>query len=251
MELDKFYTKKEIAKELISYLDVTKYDKIIEPSAGNGSFSKQIKNITAFHIMPEDNSIEKMDFFCFNSDKGNILTIGNPPFGRNASMAIKFFNHAAEYSKTISFIVPLSFRKESIQKKLNPYFVLLKDIDIPADSFTCMGKDYPVPCCFQIWERTETERTYIKEPNVDFDFCKADEADLAIRRVGGKSGYVTEDVNFVSPSSFYYIKCKNAKKVKKILSMIKWKFNNTVGPRSISHKEIKIEYLKAKYIMEI
>ena len=51
MELDKFYTKKEIAKELISYLDVAEYDKIIEPSAGNGSFSKQIKNMLCFVML--------------------------------------------------------------------------------------------------------------------------------------------------------------------------------------------------------
>lgn len=244
MELDKFYTKHDTAERLLGYINTSKYDRVIEPSAGNGSFSKMIKGVEAMDLAPEDESIKKMDYFSFGAGRGNILTIGNPPFGRNASMAIKFFNHAAEYSRTIAFIVPLSFRKESIQRKLDPYFTLSKDIGIPPDSFTFMGEDYPVPCCFQIWERTETERMYPEEPHVDFEFCKADEADLAIRRVGGKSGYVTCDVHSVSPSSFYYIKCGDKDAVKKNLESIKWKFDNTVGPRSLSHKEIKIEYSK-------
>ena len=53
MELDKFYTKDEVATECISLVpDISSYDLIIEPSAGNGAFSRQIKCL-AFDIMPE------------------------------------------------------------------------------------------------------------------------------------------------------------------------------------------------------
>ena len=59
---DKFYTKPEIADDLIKFLlskvDIDKNDIIIEPSAGNGSFSNNpnlIKyKIEAYDILPEN-----------------------------------------------------------------------------------------------------------------------------------------------------------------------------------------------------
>jgi len=36
---DRFYTKHDIVDLCLSYIDVAKYDMIIEPSAGNGAFS--------------------------------------------------------------------------------------------------------------------------------------------------------------------------------------------------------------------
>jgi hypothetical protein len=44
-------------------LNISNYDCIIEPSAGEGSFSKNIKhnNIISLDIEPEDDSIIKMD----------------------------------------------------------------------------------------------------------------------------------------------------------------------------------------------
>ena len=49
---DKFYTKPEVAINLISYLNIDEYDMIIEPSAGNGSFSNNInhKNLISLDI---------------------------------------------------------------------------------------------------------------------------------------------------------------------------------------------------------
>jgi type I restriction-modification system DNA methylase subunit len=45
---DKFYTKIEISKMCIDMLDLSEFDLVIEPSAGNGSFSKQIDNCIAY-----------------------------------------------------------------------------------------------------------------------------------------------------------------------------------------------------------
>ena len=56
-KLDKFYTKVEVVKELLKIIDFTKYDKVIECSAGNGSFSLNINhnNIVALDLEPEEN----------------------------------------------------------------------------------------------------------------------------------------------------------------------------------------------------
>ena len=49
---DKFYTKPSTAIKLISLINLKNYDVVIEPSAGNGSFSNNIthQNILSFVI---------------------------------------------------------------------------------------------------------------------------------------------------------------------------------------------------------
>lgn len=57
MSIDKFYTKEKTAKECISLIpELDTYDLIIEPSAGNGSFSSLLDCI-AYDIEPEAESI--------------------------------------------------------------------------------------------------------------------------------------------------------------------------------------------------
>lgn len=119
---DKIYTKPEIAAQLLKELDLYSYSLVVEPSAGNGAFSNLISNCTALDIEPENEKIIKQDFFTFIPKQSNVLVIGNPPFGEQSTLAIKFFNHAAEFASTIAFILPKSFRKVSVQNKLNLSF---------------------------------------------------------------------------------------------------------------------------------
>jgi predicted RNA methylase len=156
-DLDKFYTKKETALYCIHKIEnIESYDKIIEPSAGNGSFSLQLTNCEAYDIEPGDSSIAKIDFFTIRENiSKRILVIGNPPFGKKAKLAIDFFNHASFFATTIAFIVPLQFRKWSVQKNLDFRFKLVLDIDIPKNSFYIDSKEVDVNCCFQIWTLEE------------------------------------------------------------------------------------------------
>ena len=136
-QYDKFYTKIHVAQYCLNNLwEYCSNDCLfIEPSAGNGSFSNLLANTQciAMDIMPESSQIVKQDFFDYNivTDK-KIVVIGNPPFGRASSLAIKFFNKAASLKSTeiIAFILPKTFRKISVQTKLNDYFELVKDIDL-------------------------------------------------------------------------------------------------------------------------
>ena len=120
-KLDKFYTIPSISELCINKVNekykLTNFDLIIEPSAGNGSFLLQlpIENCIGFDISPENDKIIKQDFFEFNPHTysyiehikhktiknifikkklNKILVIGNPPFGKVSSLAVKFFNHA-------------------------------------------------------------------------------------------------------------------------------------------------------------
>jgi predicted RNA methylase len=157
--LDKYYTKEEVAKYCISLVgDRSCYHLTVEPSAGSGRFSNLIEGCIAYDIEPENDRIIKKNFFDVTySNKKSILVIGNPPFGKRAKIAIAFFNHASQWATTIAFIVPVQFRKWSVQKHLNKRFHLIVDNDLPKDSFEYEGKTVDVGCSFQIWTIKEVE----------------------------------------------------------------------------------------------
>ena len=118
---DQFYTNEDIAKICISKIsNLHNYSSIIEPSAGIGSFSKNLKNVFAYDLDPKSKLIKKQDFLLLKQKKqwGNkILFIGNPPFGKRSSLAKQFIKKAIELNATtIAFILPDTFNKSSNQK---------------------------------------------------------------------------------------------------------------------------------------
>jgi len=153
---DKYYCKPEIAKHLISLIDLSEYEHIIEPSAGNGSFSLQIYNCEPYDLYPEHSSIKKANFFdlSFNYDKSKTLVIGGPPFGRNSENAFKFIQHASLFADTIAFILPNQFKEESHRNKGVPIDLeCVFEIDLEEESFTIDGYLFSYPCVFQIYKK--------------------------------------------------------------------------------------------------
>jgi hypothetical protein len=226
--LDKFYTNDNISEKCLKTIEKiykwSEWELVIEPSAGNGSFFKKIpinKKI-GIDISPDDNDIIKQDFLTYYPDNNikKILIVGNPPFGKGSSLAIKFFNHAAKWGNVIAFIIPRTFRRISIQNKLNINFHLILDDDIPINpcSFT---PNMMVKCCFQIWEKKENKREKVKLETKHKDwqfigFGPKDEkgqptppkdVDFVIRAYGGKCGEII-DTNFelLRPKSWHWIK---------------------------------------------
>jgi predicted RNA methylase len=179
--LDKFYTITTIVDKCINTIglkyDWNLWDIIVEPSAGNGSFLSKIPSINkiGLDILPEHKDIIKQDFFHFIPENKykKILVVGNPPFGRVSSLAIKFFNHASTFCDVIAFIVPRTFRRISVQNKLNENFHIILDEEIPLKpcSFT---PQMSVKCCFQIWEKKVEKREIIilQTTHKDWDFLQ-------------------------------------------------------------------------------
>jgi len=101
-----------------------------------------------FDIEPKNDLIQKVDFLKWQPalTNGKIHVIGNPPFGKNSKDAINFFNHAAGFADTISFIMPRTFSRESMQNKLSLNFSLNHSDVLPLKSF--IGAD--VRCSFYI-----------------------------------------------------------------------------------------------------
>lgn len=214
--LDQFYTKPEIAEFCYRILE-KEYDLedcfLIEPSAGSGSFSDLFhSNSIAIDLEPKKEYIKKEDFFKFkiknNLKLNKIFTIGNPPFGKKSSLALKFINKSAKYSDVIAFILPKSFKKTSIKNRIDLNIHLSYEINLPKNSFIYKDQEYDVPCVFQIWEKKKEKRDIIKERRTTdlFDFTKKETADFAIRRVGRLSGKVIIDFKLYNESNHYYIK---------------------------------------------
>lgn len=240
---DKFYTKEEVSTKLINLINLQDYECVIEPSAGNGSFSKHIKhnNLISLDIDPEDDSIIKMNWFDFQYEKkGKILVIGNPPFGNQGSLALKFINKCNDLKvDTISFILPKSFKKETFKNKIPEYYHLILEIDLNDNSYSLLNNDYSVPSIFQIWNRSDIKREKydLKTKSELIKFVKkTDNPDYSFRRVGFYAGKVYNEIDNKSEQSHYFI--KSSDNIKKFLENYKWDHNNTSGPRSIGKSEI-------------
>jgi predicted RNA methylase len=259
--IDKYYTNQSTVIECINYIknniNIDKNDLIIEPSAGNGAFIENIKKLTNnykfYDIEPENKEIIKQDFLSLNKEDigeyKNIHIIGNPPFGKQASTAIKFIKKCCEFSNTISFILPKSFKKESMKRHFDEKIHLKFEKDIKEKSFLVNDTECDVPCVFQIWQKLEINREPIKKISPrNFKFVKINEnPDIAFRRVGVYAGKITKDLENKSTQSHYFIKFMNNKTIDENieeLKKIKFEFNNTVGPRSISKYEIILEFNK-------
>ena len=258
--IDKYYTKittVETCLQLLKkYIIINNNDIIIEPSAGNGSFINNIKalskNYIFYDIEPENSEIIKQDFLeldCENFKQyDNIHIIGNPPFGRQSTLAIKFIKKSCEFSNSVSFILPKSFKKESSKKHFPLNFHLLIEYDLPFNSFIVDETEYDVPCVFQIWQKKDINREIpeILYP-INFTFIKKnDKPDLSVRRVGVNAGNVSQIIHDKSEQSHYFIKLTKKNIDANLISILNSiKFNcseYTVGPKSISKQELIKEF---------
>jgi len=184
--LDQFYTSRKISTKLVNSVEkyFKDFDIILEPSAGDGSFFEllPVDKRVGIDLDPKNKNIEKKDFFDFLPENNKTyFTIGNPPFGKNSSLAVNFFNHAATFSEYIAFIVPRTFRKDSIQNKLNLNFHILYEELLPQNSFYTPDEEtYDVSTVFQIWKKEKTQRNKkeLLKSHADFDFMGSDDREF-------------------------------------------------------------------------
>jgi hypothetical protein len=260
--LDQFYTNPDIAEYCLNLLtnscDFELFDKILEPSAGNGAFFDllPVNKRVGIDIDPKQEDIVKMDFFDFvHIDNKTYIVVGNPPFGKNCSLAIKFFNKAAEFADLIAFIIPRTFKRISIQNKLNLNFSLILSEDLPMKP-CCFNPKMSAKCCFQIWKKNNDEprmKVLLNNINKDFTFLplgdKDDKkqptppnnADFAIKAYGSNCGnIVTLNLDRLRPKSWHWIKSNIE------IDTLIWRFNqldfsiskDTVRQDSIGQKEL-------------
>lgn len=284
--LDKYYTKREVAKQCYGifseFLSRNGYKKeellFIEPSAGSGIFLDEIKESKlGFDIAPTNGNkhkIQKNDFL--NDDMMELLTkeekskkivfIGNPPFGKRSKLAIQFLNKAFEYSNIVGFIVPIQFRKWSVQNNINKKAKLVLDKELQENAFEFMGKDYKIRCCFQIWvldeENIQEKDLRIKEKptltHLDFEIFQYNrtkstekyfdyEWDFAVPRQGfhnySEKSYSKKECN--PKKQWIFFKAKNKKTLRNLLSIdFEMLSKKNIGTPGFGKADVIQEYIK-------
>jgi hypothetical protein len=242
---DQFYTKETISKKCIEAIIETIPETIdyfwIEPSAGNGAF---LHNISfpklGLDIDPKTNDIQKQDYLTWEpSIDKNSIVFGNPPFGRQSSLAKAFITKSCKFSKVVAFILPRSFTKPSMYNAFPLSFHLVYSVELEKNAFLLNDQSYDVHCVFQIWEKRDTPRKLDEKIKpIGFEYVTNELYDIAFRRVGVNAGQCYAFGKTCSVQSHYFIKFEkyDTTIIKKINNHI---FpSNTVGPRSLSKNEI-------------
>ena len=267
-ELDKFYTKPQVAIRLIDTLNglypFEEYDILLEPGAGSGSFLLNLPKDKRLGIDldPAHQEIIKSDYLEWSPDKSKrYMVVGNPPFGRVSSLAIKFFEKSAEFADVIAFIIPRTFRRVSVQNRLNLNFHLTYDEELPLKP-CCFEPKMSAKCCFQIWERREVKRKIVSLSKLhsDWDFLPFGpkdnngqptpplNADFALKAYGSNCGQiVTENLYNLRPKSWHWIKTGNPKLLIKNLKTLDYSISKDTARQDSMGRAELVRLYKEKY----
>jgi len=266
--LDQFYTNTNIAlkcyNKLTELININDFDIHLEPSAGSGSFLNIMDDTKkiGLDIEPKEKGIQKMDFFEYKPEEDKkYLVLGNPPFGKVSSMAVKFFNKSAEFADCIAFIIPRTFKRVSIQNQLDLNFSLIYNEDLPLKP-CCFTPSMDAKCCFQIWKKTnKREKINYDKTHKDFTFSKLGpkdakgqptppkNVDFVMKAYGSNCGEIKEtELENLRPKSWHWIKSNiNKNELKKRFESLDYSISkDTVRQDSIGQQEVIYLY-KSKY----
>lgn len=176
---EQYYTNPDVVdtciQEVAKHIDLSNRF-ILEPCGGTGEFIEGLKRhgipedkIVSYDIEPKHPKVILSDYLKTDIGYKNYVSITNPPFGRMSTLAKKFFNHAADHSDYICYLIPKSWRKWSTQNSLDNRFHLVADIELPKNCFYLPNnqetKKDVLNTVFQIWEKRQTERQKIVIPD--------------------------------------------------------------------------------------
>ena len=165
--------------------------------------------------------------------------IGNPPYGKNSSTALKFLNLGAKLADNVLFVVPRTFRKPSLINRVESHLHLISDNTVDDEAF----RD-SIITCKQHWKVCDNERPHIETLNThtDFEFTTADMADFAVGRVGGgPAAKVFHNPKERSASSHYFVKALTEGVVESFVELypiLRESAMDTVGCPSLSKHDI-------------
>jgi hypothetical protein len=231
---------------------------ILEPAGGTGAFieavvDRGVNSIISFDIEPLHELVATGSFLDQEIVESNLITISNPPFGRNNSLSIPFFNHAADLSDAICFIVPRSWRKWSVTNRLDLRFQLVLDIDIDIDyvdaNDLALSNKSQLATCFQIWKKADKTRQLIKIADKGIvEKVTPDQADVSLTTFGYGCGRVKTDFEPVPNTTQMFLKLHHPKALAALESVDYSKFyKNTAYTEALSLQEINYLLNEAIY----
>lgn len=164
-EKDQFFTSIESAKYCINKArevlsdhgtNIDEYT-LIEPSVGDGSFYNLLPENSRLGVDIESrlDDVVESDFLLWKPETGKNICIGNPPFGLRGHLALKFINHASQFSDYVCFILPQLFDsngKGSCKSRVKNMGLIHSEI-ISSDFHYPDGKQVNVNVVFQVWSK--------------------------------------------------------------------------------------------------
>ena len=250
---EQYYTPRDLASELVLKVKALIPDfssrTVLEPAGGTGAFVDAAKlagakKVLSVDIEPKHRAVGKGDYLETEVKLKNAVTISNPPFGRNNSLSIPFFNRAAQHSEYIAFIVPRSWRKWSVINRLNRNFHLVLDedlqIDYVDDNDKLITQKNLLKTCFQVWQRRDELRELVKIEDRGFvTKVKPEEADIALTVFGYSCGKVNEEFERKANTTRMFLKLNHPKALKVLKTMDYQRFSkNTAYTDALSFQEI-------------
>ena len=132
-------------------------------------------NKAFLNVFKRSGNIYHEDFLTYDFKMKFDLIVGNPPYGKNANLAINFLNKAKSLSDNIHFVLPRTFRKISTLNRISKNLHLVHDETVP-DEFFPGG----IVTCYQHWVFKEELRPTIKTPrnHPDFEFVSKSDSFL-------------------------------------------------------------------------
>ena len=250
---EQYYTPLHLAHNLLEHVEKVlgplKGKKVLEPAGGTGAFveaalAKGAQEVISFDIEPLHARVQQGSFLDQELREENLITISNPPFGRNNALSIPFFNHAADASFAICFIVPRSWRKWSVTNRLDLNFELVFDQDLSVDYVDSNGElisdKSRLATCFQIWKRTVTPRVPVKIKDMGLiEKVSPENADVALTIFGYGCGTVKERFDRVPNTTQLFLKLNHPRALETLKSVDFSKFyKSTAYTEALSIQEI-------------
>jgi len=267
VESEQFFTPKNTVQKCLSAVNelypLEDFDLIVEPSAGAGAFYELLPGNTRYglDIAPLHSEVIRQDFLTWSPPKQftHILTIGNPPYGQRAALAVKFLEKACTYSSVVAFVLPRSFKKYTFQNRVPLDFHLISEFDC-EDFADPSGHPLKVKSVFQVWERRDVLRDIIETPASHPDFTmehahlsrvtpeKLSELqtqfEFAIPQVG--ANFAPRHPKTLSKGSYWFIK-PNSPGVREIFELLDFSFLDDMNTahKSLSKRDIIQAYVNA------
>ena len=250
---EQYYTPIDLAIQLtgqtLDLIPNSRTRDFLEPAGGTGSFiealnSLGVRKIESVDLYPKHNQVSQANFLNWEPLNRHLVTISNPPFGRNNALSVPFFNHAAEFSDYIAFLVPRSWRKWSVQNRLDMRFHLIHDEPIEVHYQSDSGESYQngggFRTCFQIWEKRGLLRSQFRVP--DNGFLKKvtpENADISMRVFGYGCGKVLREFERKPNTTMMFLKVSSGDVISVLEGLDYERFSsNTAYTKALSFQEI-------------
>lgn len=250
---EQFYTPKATAKKLVGHIEQVlgplSGKTVLEPAGGTGAFIDAVleagaRRVISFDIEPLHDLVQEGDFLNQVISQNRLITVSNPPFGRNNSLSIPFFNHAAKFSDAICFIVPRSWRKWSVTNRLDLNFELVFDTDLNIDYVDAenelLSEKSRLATCFQIWRKSESPRSLIRIRDMGLiQKVTPEQADVSLTIFGYGCGRVKTEFERVPNTTQLFLKLKHPRALDALKTVDFSRFYlNTAYTEALSLQEI-------------